>query len=130
MDEIPSELKYSKTHEWVKVEGNKARIGISYHAQKELTDVVFVELAKVGAELKKGGEIGAVESVKAVSELYSPVSGKVVEANDELGDSPELVNKEPYGRGWLVAVELKDKKELEQLMSAAQYKAMLSENKH
>jgi len=129
MEEIPSDLRYSKSHEWVKVENNKARIGITYHAQKELTDIVYTELPKAGDTIKKGGEIGVVESIKAVSEIYSPVSGKVAEVNNKLEDSPELINKHPYADGWLVVLDISNKKEIEDLMSAEEYKAFLEELK-
>jgi glycine cleavage system H protein len=129
MEEIPSNLRYSKSHEWVEMKNNKAKIGITYHAQKELTDIVYVELPKVGDAIKKDGEIGVVESIKAVSEIYSPVSGKVVEVNNKLEESPELINKHPYTDGWLVVFEISNKKEIENLMSAEEYKAFLEEIK-
>ncbi|MFA5772788.1 MAG: glycine cleavage system protein GcvH [Thermoplasmata archaeon] len=129
MEEIPSNLRYSESHEWVKVENNKARIGITHHAQKELTDIVYVELPKIGEGVKKDGEIGVVESIKAVSEIYSPISGKVVEVNNKLEESPELINKHPYADGWLTVFENINKKEIEELMSAEEYTAFLEEIK-
>jgi glycine cleavage system H protein len=123
-NEVREGLKYTKTHEWVKLAGNKAKIGITDHAQEELTDIVFVELPAVGKEIKKGEELCVVESVKSVSEVYAPVSGTVVTVNTKLDDSPEIINKKPYDDGWLVELELKDKKELDMLLDAASYKKM------
>jgi glycine cleavage system H protein len=121
-NEIRDGLKYTKTHEWVKITGNKARIGITDHAQEELTDIVFVELPAVGKEVKKGEEICVVESVKSVSEVYAPVGGKIVAVNTKLDESPEIINKKPYDDGWLVELEVKDKAELNGLLDAAGYK--------
>jgi len=115
-------LKYTKTHEWVKLTGTKAKIGITDHAQHELTDIVFVELPTVGKEIKKGEELCVVESVKSVSEVYAPVSGKIVAVNQKLDDSPETINSSPYDDGWLVEVEIKDKAEVNTLLDAAAYK--------
>jgi glycine cleavage system H protein len=115
-------LKYTKTHEWVKLTGTKAKIGITDHAQHEMTDIVFVELPTVGKEVHKGDELCVVESVKSVSEVYAPVSGKVTAVNTKLDDSPEIINKSPYDDGWLVEVEIKDKAEVNTLMDAAAYK--------
>ncbi|MBI5971866.1 glycine cleavage system protein GcvH [Staphylococcus devriesei] len=124
---VPSEFKYSKEHEWVKVEGNTATIGITEYAQGELGDIVFVELPDVDDEINEGDTFGSVESVKTVSELYAPVSGKVVETNDELEDSPEFVNESPYEKAWMVKVELSDESQLDELLSADQYKEMIGE---
>lgn len=124
---VPSELKYSKEHEWVKVEGNTVTIGITEYAQGELGDIVFVELPEVDDEINEGDTFGSVESVKTVSELYAPVSGKVLESNEELEDSPEFVNESPYEKAWMVKVELSDESQLEELMSAEQYSEMISE---
>ena len=124
---VPSELKYSKEHEWVKVEGNTATIGITEYAQGELGDIVFVELPEVDDEINEGDTFGSVESVKTVSELYAPVSGKVVESNEELEDSPEFVNESPYEKAWMVKVELSDESQLDELLSADQYKEMIGE---
>lgn len=118
---VPSGLKYSKEHEWVKVEGNTAIIGITDFAQSELGDIVFVELPEVEDELTEGETFGSVESVKTVSELYSPVSGKVVAVNENLEDAPEAVNESPYEEAWMVKVELKDESELDALLDAAGY---------
>jgi glycine cleavage system H protein len=122
--EVRDGLKYTKTHEWVKLTGTKAKIGITDHAQEELTDIVFVELPTVGKEVKKGEELCVVESVKSVSEVYAPVSGKVVAVNTKLDESPEIINKKPYDDGWLVELEVKDKAEVNTLMDAAGYKKL------
>lgn len=124
----PKELRYSEEHEWVKEEGGKVRIGITDFAQSELGDIVFVELPEVGDELKADEPFGSVESVKTVSELYAPVSGKVVEVNEDLGDSPEFVNESPYEKAWMVVVELTDASDLEKLMTAEQYEEMVKED--
>lgn len=124
---VPSEFKYSKEHEWVKVEGNTAIIGITEYAQGELGDIVFVELPDVDDEINEGDTFGSVESVKTVSELYAPVSGKIVETNDELEDSPEFVNESPYEKAWMVKVELSDESQLDELLSAEQYSEMIGE---
>jgi len=117
-------LKYTKTHEWVKLAGAKAKIGITDHAQEELTDIVFVELPTVGKEVTKGEELCVVESVKSVSEVYAPVSGKIVAVNTKLDDSPEIINSSPYDDGWLVELEVKDKAEVNTLLDAAAYKKL------
>ncbi|MCM3574777.1 MULTISPECIES: glycine cleavage system protein GcvH [Mesobacillus] len=123
----PKELRYSEEHEWVKVEGEKVRIGITDFAQSELGDIVFVELPEVGDEITVDQPFGSVESVKTVSELYAPVSGKVVEINEELNDSPEFVNESPYEKAWMITVELSDNSEVEKLMTAEQYEDMIKE---
>ena len=122
---IPEGLKYSKEHEWVKAEGNLATIGITHHAQDQLGDVVYVELPAAGKELKATEEFGVVESVKSVSSLYCPVSGKVVEANAELNNGPQLVNEDPYGKGWMIKVEISNPSDLNALLSAADYKKLV-----
>ena len=124
---VPSEFKYSKEHEWVKVEGNTATIGITEYAQGELGDIVFVELPDVDDEINEGDTFGSVESVKTVSELYAPVSGKIVETNDELEDSPEFVNEKKNKKAWMVKVELNDESQLDELLSAEQYSEMIGE---
>ena len=124
---LPKDLRYSKEHEWVKDEDGKVRIGITEFAQDELGDIVFVELPEVGDELELDEPFGSVESVKTVSELYAPVSGKVVEVNEELEDSPELVNETPYEGAWMVVVELDDSSQLEELMDADAYQKMTEE---
>ncbi len=126
----PSNLKYTKDHEWVKVEGNKVTLGITDHAQSALGDVVFVELPNVGDELEAGKPLGVVESVKAVSDVYSPVSGTVTAINEALLDSPETLNQDAFGAGWMVEVEVEDLSQLDGLMDAAQYEAFLQEEVH
>jgi glycine cleavage system H protein len=122
--DVRDDLKYTKTHEWVKLIGTKAKIGITDHAQEELTDIVFVELPTVGKEIKKGEELCVVESVKSVSEVYAPVSGKVIAVNTKLDDSPEIINNSPYEDGWLVELEVKDKTEINTLLDATTYKKL------
>lgn len=121
----PVELKYTEEHEWVRVEGNVARVGITDFAQKELGDVVFVELPGVGDSIKAAESLGVVESVKAVSDIYSPVSGQIVKVNEKLEDSPELINQDPYGEGWIAEIEVEDPKELEGLLTAEEYQAIV-----
>jgi len=127
MSIVLPDLKYTKDHEWVKVEKNLARIGITDHAQTELTEIVFVELPASGKDVKAGEVLGNVESVKTVSEVFSPVSGVVKDANGKLIDSPELLNKDPYGQGWIAVVEMSDPAELSALMNADEYKKLLGE---
>ena len=122
----PSDYRYTKEHEWVKAEGATGTIGITDYAQAELGDVVFVELPKVGTQLKSGQSFGTVESVKAVSEVFSPVSGEVLETNSALADSPEKINQDPHGAGWLVKVRLANSKEVAGLMDAAGYQAYIA----
>jgi glycine cleavage system H protein len=126
----PADLKYSKEHEWVKVEGTRGRIGLTHHAQNALGDVVFVELPKVGRAVKQMEAFGVVESVKAVSDVYSPVGGAVAEVNTALETTPELVNKDCYGAGWIVVVELANPKELDALMDVKAYEAFLASEGH
>ncbi|MFX3625158.1 MAG: glycine cleavage system protein GcvH [Ectobacillus sp.] len=125
---IPKGLRYSEEHEWLKVDGNKVVIGITDFAQHELGDIVFVELPEVGAEVQADEPFGSVESVKTVSELYAPVSGKVVEVNTELSDSPELVNESPYDKAWMIVVEPADMNQIDNLMSAEQYEEMINQD--
>jgi glycine cleavage system H protein len=125
MASYPAELRYTREHEWAKVEGNRARVGITQYAQDQLGDVVFVELPKVGARVRQMQSFGVVESVKAVSDLFAPLTGEVVEVNQGLTEHPEQVNRDPYGAGWLIVIALADPKELESLMSAADYEAYL-----
>ena len=122
MSNVPDGLRYTKDHEWAKLEGKRARIGITDFAQDQLTDVVYVELPSMGKTVKQGEPIGTVESVKAVSEIFSPISGKVVDVNKALTDKPELVNKDPYGEGWMVVVEAADAAQVNGLMDAAGYR--------
>lgn len=123
----PVELKYSKSHEWAKVEGNTVTLGITAHAQDSLGDVVFVELPDNDTTVVAGETFGTVESVKAVSDMIAPVSGRVIDYNQEVLDSPELLNDDPYGEGWLIKVEVDDLKVLDELLSAAEYEAFLAE---
>ena len=117
----PDDLRYSKEHEWVRVEGGRATIGITSFAADELGDIVFIELPDVGAELRQFTSFGVVESVKAVSDLYAPVSGRVIDVNEALRDAPELLNGDAYGEGWILRVELADDGELDRLLDAAAY---------
>jgi glycine cleavage system H protein len=121
----PEELRYSKDHEWVRVEGDKGRIGITDYAQNQLGDVVFLELPEVGRTLTQGQQFGTVESVKAVSELFSPVAGEVVEVNTDLTSKPELVNEDPHGEAWMIVVKLADAAPVDSLMDAASYEALV-----
>jgi glycine cleavage system H protein len=125
MATYPVELRYTREHEWAKIEGKRARVGITHFAQDQLGDVVFVELPKVGTRVTQLKTFGVVESVKAVSDLFAPLSGVVVEVNQELTQQPERVNRDPYGAGWLVVVELSSPAEVEKLMSAQQYEEFL-----
>ena len=122
---LPQDLKYSEDHEWIKVDGNTATIGITDFAQSELGDIVFVELPEEGDDISTGDSFGSVESVKTVSELYAPVSGKVVAVNEELEDSPELVNENPFEGAWMLKVEISDAGELDNLLDAAAYQAVI-----
>ena len=127
---IPSDLRYHKEHEWVRLDGKRATVGISDFAQDALGDIVFLDLPKVGAAVKVGQQIGEVESTKTTSTIYTPVSGTVVQINTDLKDHPEVVNSDPYGKGWIAIIELTDSKEVDQLMTAAQYEAFLASQKH
>ena len=127
--EYPEGLKFTKEHEWVLVEDQVAIIGLTEYAEQELGDVVYVELPEVGEKIVKDDPFGAVESVKAVSDIYAPVSGTVVEVNDTLPDSPETINDDPYGDGWLIKVEMTDKDDLKDLMSAEEYAEYVEQQK-
>jgi glycine cleavage system H protein len=127
--EFPANLRYTKEHEWARQEGNRVVVGITDYAQKELGDVVFVELPEVGTSIDITGTLGVVESVKAVSDLYAPVSGTIVEANTILEDQPELVNASPYGQGWMVVIETVHPEEFQQLLTAAEYQAYVAQEK-
>lgn len=127
MSQVKDNLRYSEEHEWVEVTGNKARIGITDFAQHELGDIVFVELPEVGDTISINEPFGSVESVKTVSELYAPISGKVVAINESLSDSPELVNESPFEGAWMVDIELENESQVEALMDAAAYKSMINE---
>lgn len=122
---IPAELKYTKDHEWVKIEGNIAIVGITDFAQGELGDIVFVDVDSVDDELEAGEVFGSVEAVKTVSDLYLPLSGKVIEFNEELESEPELVNSDPYGRGWIIKLEIADGADLSELLTAEQYQEVI-----
>lgn len=121
----PENLRYTKEHEWVRVEGDTGTVGITFHAQTELGDIVYVDLPKPGTVIQQGKTIGSVESVKAVSDIYTPVSGEVVEVNGVLAESPEILNKDPYGSGWLVKIKLSEPAEAGQLLTAAEYQAFV-----
>ena len=123
---IPAELKYTKDHEWAKIEGDVVTIGITDYAQGELGDVVFVELPAAGDTVEKGNSFGTIEAVKAVADLFSPISGEVVEVNNLLEDAPETVNKDPYGDGWMVKIKLSDTTELDELLDAGAYEDLVS----
>ncbi len=124
---IPLDLKYTKEHEWVKVEDNIATIGITDWAQSELGDIVFVELPRAGEEVVQMEPFGTIEAVKAVSELFSPVTGKIIESNFALEDDPMAINRDPYGDGWMIKVELSDTDQLEQLLDSTGYKSEISQ---
>ena len=123
MSNIPAELKYTAEHEWVSISGDVATIGITWHAQHELGDIVYVDLPKPGSHAQKGSTFGSVESVKAVSDVFAPVSGTVLEINDLLPDNPETINDDPYGDGWMIRVEMTDADDLKDLMNAEEYAA-------
>ncbi len=125
--EFPEDLKYTKEHEWIRVEGTDATIGISDYAQESLGDVVFLELPEVGNEFGAGEAFGVVESVKAVSDLYSPLSGKIAEVNNDIVDTPEVMNSEPYGVGWLIKLTMSDPSELKNLMDVKAYESYVKE---
>lgn len=127
--EFPKDLKYTKEHEWIKLDGNTATVGITDYAQDSLGDVVYVELPQEGATVTKNEPFGVVESVKAVSDLYSPVSGSVSEVNDAIIDTPEAINEDPYGDAWMIRVEVASPDELDDLMSADEYQKFIEEEK-
>ena len=122
---VPVNLKYTKEHEWIRVEGNEAYVGITDFAQSELGEIVFVEIETVGETLAEGEVFGTVEAVKTVSDLYLPVDAKVLEFNQELEDAPELVNDDPYGKGWMVKIEISDASQLDSLLSSTDYEALI-----
>lgn len=130
---IPEDLKYTEDHEWVRIDGNKVTVGITHHAQDQLGDIVFVEVPEVGRELEKGDTFGVVESVKTVSDLFAPISGKVLERNETLDESaddfqPEIINSSPYKDGWMIVLEVGDESELSDLMDHAAYATFVAEN--
>jgi glycine cleavage system H protein len=126
--EFPEDLKYTREHEWVALDGKVATVGITDHAQHQLGDVVFVELPAVGDRVEKSDAFGVVESTKAVSDVYAPVSGEIAEVNDDLPDNPELLNEDPYGDGWMVKITLTDTSDLEDLLSADEYRTYVEES--
>ena len=130
MANVPADLRYTKEHEWAKLEGDKARVGITAFAQEQLGDVVFVELPKVGTKVTAMKTFGVVESVKAVSDLFAPLSGEVVETNAELTKKPETVNSDPYGQGWMIVIKLANPKEFDGLVSAADYEKFVAAAGH
>src|SRR6267142_6825347 len=130
MSKVPADLRYTREHEWAKQEGGRIRVGITAYAQEQLGDVVFVELPKAGAKVTAHQAFGVVESVKAVSDLFAPVSGEVAEANAELAQKPEIVNQDPYGKGWMLVITPANAKELDQLLTAAQYEEFLAQGGH
>lgn len=130
MAENPANLKYTKDHEWVRVEGDHGMVGITDFAQHSLTDIVFVELPEIGKKAEKGKSLAVVESVKSVSDVFAPVSAEVTEVNKELESKPQIVNEDPFGKGWLVKIKILDKNQLSSLMSKEQYDHYLSEQKH
>ena len=130
MANVPADLRYTREHEWAKQEGGRIRVGITAFAQDQLGDVVFVELPKVGAKVTASKNFGVVESVKAVSDLFAPVSGEVAEVNGALSGAPETVNQDPYGRGWMLVVAPSNAAEWDQLLTPAQYEALIAEGGH
>ena len=127
MSNFPAELKYTKEHEWVKIEGKLATVGITEYAAEQLGDVVLVELPGESVEFSKGDSFGVVESVKSVSDIYAPLSGKIIESNDMLPENPGIINDDCYGEGWIAKIEIDDEEELSQLLSAEDYEKFLSE---
>ncbi len=127
---VPDDLKYTKKHEWIRVDGDKGTVGITDYAQGELGDIVFVELPEVGTKVKQMKPFGTIEAVKAVSDLYAPASGEVLESNPGLKNKPELINSDPYGDGWIIKLKIEDPSELEDLLSPADYEKLLEEEEH
>jgi glycine cleavage system H protein len=127
MAENPEDLSYTKDHEWVRLKGDQATVGITHHAQDQLGDVVYVELPKIGDRFESSEPFGSVESVKAVSEVYMPLSGSVVTVNESLNDSPELVNQDPYGDGWMIVIDVETPSQIDGLLSAAEYDDYIKE---
>lgn len=123
--DLPSDIKYTKEHEWAKIEGNVATIGVTDFAQSELGDIAWLEMPEIGAETKKGDPFGTIEAVKTVEDLFAPLTGKIVEINEGLLDSPEWVNDDPYGKGWIAKIEFSDEAELADLLSAEQYSGLI-----
>lgn len=123
---IPADLHYTSDHEWIRTDGNIATIGITDFAQGELGDIVFIEIETVGEQLEKGSTFGTIEAVKTVSDLFMPVSGKVLNRNDAVNDNPEVINKDPYGEGWLIKVEVSDPHQVDELLDAAGYEKLIT----
>ena len=130
MSLIPKELKYTKTHEWVKVEGDAAIVGITDFAQDQLSDIVYVDLGSIGKKVNQGDAFGTIEAVKAVSDLYAPVSGELLSINENLKTTPDLVNKEPYGKGWMVKIKIADSTQLKNLLDAIAYEDLVGKSAH
>jgi glycine cleavage system H protein len=128
MSEVPTELKFLSSHEWVLVEGNVATVGVSDHAQELLGDLVYVELPEQGSTVAAGDSAGVIESVKAASDTYAPLSGEIIEVNDELEDSPDKINNDPYGDGWMYKIAMEDPEELENLLNAEAYTESIAED--
>jgi len=124
---IPDTLRYTKDHEWIRVEGDYGVVGITDYAQSELGDIVFVELPQVGSSFSQGQSFGTIEAVKAVSDLFLPASGEIVEVNGNLGNAPELINKDPYGEGWMVKIRIKDHAEIDTLLDAKAYRSLIGQ---
>ncbi len=127
MSLVPDNLFYTATHEWVKIDGDTAICGITDFAQKELSDIVYVDITEIGKELKPGDRFGTIEAVKTVSDLYIPISGEIIEVNEILKTAPETINQDPYGKGWIIKIKIKDKEELKSLMTASDYKKHIGE---
>lgn len=123
--QVPEELKYTESHEWIRVEGDRCRVGITEFAQSQLADLTFVDLPEVGSSVSAGDEVAVVESVKAASDVYSPLSGEILEVNDELSNSPERINEDSFGEGWLFVIKPADPADLDGLLDAAAYRALL-----
>lgn len=127
---IPKELKYTKEHEWVKVEGDVATVGITDYAQEQLSDIVYLELPPPGTKVEQLKPLGTIEAVKAVTDIYAPLSGEVIEVNEEVKNSPGIINQDPYGAGWIVKLRVSDSKELDNLLSSDDYEKLLGEETH
>ncbi|MDH5186475.1 MAG: glycine cleavage system protein GcvH [bacterium] len=130
MSQIPKDLKYTKTHEWVKVEADTATVGITDFAQEQLSDIVYVDLGGVGKKVNQEEAFGTIEAVKAVSDLYAPVSGEVISINEDLKTAPDLVNTEPYGKGWMVKIKISDSTQLDKLLDAKGYEDLVGKSSH
>ncbi len=123
--QIPEDLKYTKDHEWMRIEGDIATVGITEYAQGELGDIVYVELPEVGSDTEQGESFGTIEAVKAVSDLFAPLTGEVAEINESLNDQPETINKDPYGEGWIIKIKISDTSEIDKLLNKAQYEELI-----